>query len=171
MRKSLLICSLIACQSLFSCSYVLNNLPGVYKIDVQQGNIIEQDQLDQLRPGMSKKQVQFILGSPMLDNVFHKNRWDYLYINQPSGQDKTQQQFSLFFNNDKVVGIKGNLKPNLNTGPKIAKETTLEIPKRDLDKTMWEKLTTLFGLLSNDNPIKNTKQDTKPATTNDNLPL
>ena len=86
-------------------------------------------------------------------------------------EDKTQQQFSLFFNNDKVVGIKGNLKPNLNTGPKIAKETTLEIPKRDLDKTMWEKLTTLFGLLSNDNPIKNTKQDTKPATTNDNLPL
>ena len=171
MRKSLLFCSLIASQSLVSCTYVLNNLPGVYKIDVQQGNIIEQSQLDQLKPGMTKKQVQFILGTPMLDNVFHKNRWDYIYINQPSGQDKTQQQFSIFFNNDKVVGLKGDLKPSINTSPKVAKETTVEIPKRDLDKTMWEKISTGFGLLDSEAPIKSSKPDPKPASTTDNLPL
>ena len=171
MRKSLLICSLIASQALVSCTYILNNLPGVYKIDVQQGNIIEQSQLDQLRPNMSKKQVQFILGSPMLDNVFHKNRWDYIYINQPSGQDKVQQQLSVFFNNDKVTGIKGDFKPNVNAGPKIAKEITVEVPKLDLDRTMCEKITTVFGLLGPDTPLRSSKPEPKPASTTDNLPL
>ena len=172
MRKLLIFFSLIASQSLVSCSYVLHHLPGVYKIDVQQGNIIDQSMINQLKPGMTKKQVLYILGSPMLDNVFHKNRWDYIYINQPSGEDKVQQEFSLFFDKDKVVGIQGDFRPNSNPGPKVAKETTVEVPKRDLDKTLWEKITSVFGFMSADTPTRSSsKPEPKAAPSTDNLPL
>ncbi len=51
----------------------------VYVADVQQGNIIENKELDQLKTGMTKKQVKFLLGSPIIRDPFHQNRWDYVY--------------------------------------------------------------------------------------------
>ena len=174
MRKSLIFCSLIASQSIVSCTYLYDHIPGIYRVDIQQGNIIEQGMIDQLKPGMSKKQVLYILGSPMAENTFHKNRWDYIYINQPSGEDKVQHQFSLFFENDVVVGVQGDFRPNSVTGPIAAKETSVDVPKRDLDKTMWEKITTMFGLLSPDttnNPLRSTKPEQAPKSNTDNLPL
>ncbi len=170
MRKPLIFCCLLASQSIVSCTYIYDHIPIIYKIDVQQGNIIEQSMIDQLKPGMSKKQVLFILGSPMVDTVFRKNRWDYIYINQPSGEDKVQHEFSLFFENEQVVGIQGDFRPNSITTPIAAKETSVDVPKRDLDKTMWEKVTNLFGLLTPDTPTRSAKPEPKPAST-DNLPL
>jgi len=96
MRKSLFSLSLLTSLTLVSCSTIMNYIPGVYTIDIQQGNIIDQAMIDQLRPGMNKRQVLYIMGSPMLDDVFHKNRWDYLYSDQPEGEDRVQKQISLF---------------------------------------------------------------------------
>jgi len=53
--------------------------PGVYKIDIQQGNVVTQDMIDELRPGMSKAQVRYIMGNPLITDTFHARRWDYLY--------------------------------------------------------------------------------------------
>ena len=61
------------------CSTILNNIPGVYTIDILQGNMIDQDLIDQLRPNMTKRQVMYILGSPMIADTFHEKRWDYLW--------------------------------------------------------------------------------------------
>jgi len=145
MRKSLFSLSLLTSLTLVSCSTILNNLPGVYTLEIQQGNIIDQSMIDQLRPGMNKRQVLYIMGSPMLDDVFHKNRWDYLYSDQPDGEDRVQKQISLFFENDQIVGIQGDFRPSAVPVIKTSGETTVDVPKRDLEKTLWEKITGLIG--------------------------
>ena len=164
MRKSLFSLSLLTSLTLVSCSTILNNLPGVYKLEIQQGNIIEQSMVDQLRPGMNKRQVVYIMGSPMLDDVFHKNRWDYLYYEKPDGEDKVQKQLSLYFENDQIVGVQGDFRPSSVPVIKPSTETTVDVPKRDLDKTLWEKIT---GLFDSDEPDAsyniNTSNTNKPS--------
>jgi outer membrane protein assembly factor BamE len=163
MRKSLFSLILLTSLTLVSCSTILNNLPGVYTLEIQQGNIIDQAMIDQLRPGMNKRQVAYIMGSPMLDDVFHKNRWDYVYSSQPSGEDRVQKQVSLFFDNDQIVSVQGDFRPGAVPVIKTSGETTVEVPKRDLDKTLWEKITGLFGYDdSNDAPVTS-KPDSKPS--------
>jgi len=171
MRKSLYYLSLFTSLTLVSCSTILNNLPGVYRLEIQQGNIIDQAMVDQLRPAMNKRQVVYIMGSPMLDNVFHKNRWDYLYSNQPSGEDRVQKQISLFFENDQIVGIQGDFRPGAVPVIKSSGETTVDVPKRDLDKTLWEKITGLFGYDGDDDAPTTIKPDSKPSPASDKLPL
>ncbi|MDD5460499.1 MAG: outer membrane protein assembly factor BamE [Methylococcales bacterium] len=162
MRKSLFSFSLMTSLTLVSCSTVLNNLPGVYTLEIQQGNIIDQAMVDQLRPGMNKRQVLYIMGSPMLDDVFHKNRWDYLYSNQPSGEDRLQKRISIYFENDQISGIQGDFRPSATPVIKTSSETALDIPKRDLEKTLWEKITSLVGYDSLDVPSETDEATAKP---------
>lgn len=128
-----------------ACSTILDHLPGVYSIPIQQGNIVDQAMIDQLHPHMSKRQVLFIMGSPMLEDFFHENRWGYLYYNKPSGGDLTQKKVILYFENDQVVGIQGDFKPS---GAAAAKTTeqmqTVYLPKRKFEKTLLEKITGIF---------------------------
>lgn len=170
MRKSLYCLSLMTSLTLVSCSTILNNIPGVYKLEIQQGNIIDQAMVNQLKPAMSKRQVLYIMGSPMLDNAFHKNRWDYLYSAKPDGEDRVQKQLSLFFENDQVVGIQGDFRPGDAPALKAATETTVDVPKRDLERTLWEKITGLVGYDDLDATPKADKPDTKKTSEN-NLPI
>lgn len=131
---------------LCSCTTLLNNLPGVYKIPIQQGNIIDQTMIDQIRPNMTERQVLYVLGSPMLIDTFHQKRWDYLYSNQPSGEDRQQKKVSILFNDDDLVsGIQGDFKPSPERVIKPSEETTVDVPKRDIELTMWQKIKSLFG--------------------------
>ncbi len=68
-----------------------------YQIDITQGNIIEEDRVSQLKLGMSKEQVRFLLGTPMLDDMFHAQRWDYVYFNKVGKQAPVERKFALFF--------------------------------------------------------------------------
>jgi outer membrane protein assembly factor BamE len=148
---------------LASCSYILNNLPGVYTIPIQQGNIVDQTMIDQLRPNMTERQVLYILGSPMLVDTFHQKRWDYLYSNQPSGEDRQQKRISIMFNDDNLVsGIQGDFKPSSTPVVKPSEETTVDVPKRDLELTMWQKIKGVFGFDDiDDSPKKD--PDAKPV--------
>lgn len=95
--------------ALAGCSF-----PGVYKIDVQQGNVVSQDMIDQLRPGMTRSQVRFIMGNPLLTDTFHANRWDYLYSIQPGGGKRLQERVSVIFNgNDQLAGLSGDFMPGV----------------------------------------------------------
>lgn len=123
----------------------MNNLPGVYTLDIQQGNIISQDLVDQLRPNMTKRQVLYIMGSSMLVDVFHQKRWDYLYSEQLDGEARKQKRLSLFFDGDQLVGVQGDFKLSSLAVAKQSKTTTLELPPREFDKTLWEKITGLFS--------------------------
>ena len=77
--------TLVGLAALAGCSF-----PGVYKIDIQQGNVVTQDMIDQLKPGMTRRQVRFIMGNPLITDTFHANRWDYLYSIQPGGGQRQQ---------------------------------------------------------------------------------
>ena len=84
------------------------HFPGVYRIDIPQGNIITQKQVDQLRPGLTKRQVTFILGTPLIKDTFDPDRWDYVYGYQPGGGERTQERLTVFFQNDKLVSFTGD---------------------------------------------------------------
>ncbi|MCH9697481.1 MAG: outer membrane protein assembly factor BamE [Gammaproteobacteria bacterium] len=123
---------------------------GIFKIDVQQGNLVGQDLLNQVKPSMTKRQVQYILGTPLTVDPFRKDRWDYLFTNQPGGEDRSIQRISLVFSNDKLSLIEGDLKPGTVTVLEPKKDVDIEVPKRQIDKTILEKFTSLFGLLDDD---------------------
>jgi outer membrane protein assembly factor BamE len=95
--------------ALAGCSF-----PGVYKIDIQQGNVVTQDMIDQLRPGMTRRQVRFIMGNPLLTDTFHADRWDYLYSLQPGGGERQQERISVIFNpDDQLVSLAGDFMPGV----------------------------------------------------------
>lgn len=99
--------SLTAFLAVAGCSF-----PGVYKVDIQQGNVVTQDMIDQLRPGMTRRQVRFIMGNPMIIDTFHPNRWDYVYSMQPGGGERRQERVSLEFDDqDRLTSIAGDFRP------------------------------------------------------------
>ncbi|MBT1121741.1 outer membrane protein assembly factor BamE [Stutzerimonas nitrititolerans] len=101
--------TLVGLFALAGCSF-----PGVYKVDIQQGNVVTQDMIDQLRPGMTRSQVRFIMGSPLITDTFHASRWDYLYSIQPGGGQRQQERVSLVFNeSDQLAGLAGDFLPGV----------------------------------------------------------
>jgi len=83
----------------FACALLLAGcaFPGVYRIDIPQGNVITQEMIDQLRPGLTKRQVTFILGTPLIRDTFDQDRWDYLYSFQPGGGERVQERVTVYF--------------------------------------------------------------------------
>ncbi|OLS62499.1 outer membrane protein assembly factor BamE [Pseudomonas putida] len=107
--------TLVGLLALAGCSF-----PGVYKIDIQQGNVVTQDMIDQLRPGMTRRQVRFIMGNPLIQDTFHTNRWDYLYSLQPGGGERQQERISIFFNeNDQLASLSGDFMPGVSRDQEI----------------------------------------------------
>ena len=104
-----------ACGSIPSLQF-----PGVYKVDIQQGNIITQEMIDQLRPGRTKRQVVFVMGTPLVRDPFDQDRWDYVYNYQPGGGVRGQERVSMFFENDLLTHFTGDFKPT--------EEATAEAP-------------------------------------------
>lgn len=78
----------------------------VYKANLSQGNVIKQEDLDQVEVGMTRSQVRFLLGTPMVDDPFHKERWDYIYFLKIGREDAIFKRWiSIFFEGDKVSEI------------------------------------------------------------------
>ncbi|MAT50953.1 MAG: hypothetical protein CMK32_07205 [Porticoccaceae bacterium] len=92
------------------CSYF--QFPGIHKVEVQQGNIITQDMIDQLRPGMTKSQVSYIMGTPMIADTFHQDRWDYYYSVKKEQDDHRKEHVIIFFENGKLSSIRGDYAPS-----------------------------------------------------------
>lgn len=108
-QKSILIAGLIA-FSLAACS----NVPRIvteYRIDVQQGNVLTQEMVSQLRPGLTRDQVRFILGTPLLTDVFHAERWDYVFRLQDGRTNEVAaRNFSVFFDERGLLAsVKGDV--------------------------------------------------------------
>ena len=88
-------------------------LPGItpYKIDIQQGNYVTQDMLDKVKPGMTKAQVRFALGTPLVVDLFHSDRWDYVYELKKRGRLVEHRRIVAVFQDDKLVRIDGTAAP------------------------------------------------------------
>ena len=109
MRRLLVVLILPLFALLGACNFV--GFPGVYRIDVEQGNIVTQEMADQLRPGMSKRQVRFILGTPLVEDTFNPQRWDYIYVRR-NGQDiLDESRLSVQFEGDNLSGVLGDYQP------------------------------------------------------------
>ena len=108
------LCSVLltGCASSTDGGSRLISFPGAYRIDIQQGNVITQDMIDQLRPGMTRAQVQYVMGTPLLEDSFNRDRWDYVQSFQPGGEDRTQRTVTVFFENNELVSVQGDLKPS-----------------------------------------------------------
>jgi len=98
--------ALTACGGLGSLEF-----PGVYKISIPQGNIITQEMIDQLRPGMTKRQVIFVMGTPLVRDPYHQDRWDYVYNFQPGGGIRGQEKVTIFFVDDGLIRFTGDFTP------------------------------------------------------------
>ncbi|QFT56296.1 outer membrane protein assembly factor BamE [Microbulbifer sp. THAF38] len=97
------------CALLGACTLV--KFPGVHRIEVQQGNIITQEMVDQLKPGMTRRQVQFVLGTPLLEDTYNPNRWDYINRVRDKKGKITQKRFSVYFEEDSLVATSGDWQP------------------------------------------------------------
>ena len=91
---------------------LLSGCLSAYTMEVQQGNVITQEMIGKLKPGMTRSQVRFVLGTPMVIDAFHPDRWDYYYLLRPSNTKAGEaRRVTVFFKNDALVSIK-NEKPD-----------------------------------------------------------
>ncbi len=98
---------------LVSCQLLPENTQlRSFRVLVQQGNIIEENKVDLLRINMTKEQVVFLLGEPVLNNIFNKNRWDYVYFRKRDPEETKLNMVSIFFDKDIVVSMKRITKNN-----------------------------------------------------------
>jgi outer membrane protein assembly factor BamE len=83
-----------------------------YRMEIQQGNFITQEQVEQLKDGMSREQVRFVLGTPLLTDVFHADRWDYIYRRQKARSDHVEERrLTIHFENNRLARIEGDDMP------------------------------------------------------------
>ena len=84
-------------------------LPETYRQDISQGNEITPEMLLEIKPDMNKSQVRFVLGTPLIQDSFHKNRWDYIYVVRQKGKFIESRHLILTFKKDKLVNLTGDL--------------------------------------------------------------
>lgn len=115
------------------CVFVLALSVGgcgvIYKVDIQQGNLLSKGTVDQLKPGMSKRQVSLLLGTPSITSPFERDRWDYVSSIQRRGGKATMKSLTLTFENDALARIEGDYFPE--DSPQLikdAKKYRLEFP-------------------------------------------
>lgn len=103
---ALLLCAALA---LVGCSL------KPYKIDIQQGNVVTQEMISKLRQGMTRSQVKFVMGTALVTDAFHPERWDYFYKFDKAGKAREERRLTLLFEGDKLVKVMGdvNVAPGL----------------------------------------------------------
>ena len=102
----------VAALTLVSCSLVPSGLPGFgpYRIEIQQGNFVSQEMVSQLKLGMTRDQVRFVLGTPLITDGFHADRWDFVFRRQrDSSSPLEQRKVAVFFEDGKLKRIEGDL--------------------------------------------------------------
>ena len=133
--RTLLVC-LIAGGSvgLHGCGYVARGLESTgvsYRIPIQQGNVLTQERVNQLQPGMAKRQVRHLMGTPMLVDPFHQDRWDYVYTFRPPRGDTEERRISLYFENDQLARIEGDMRPEAADPAAPPRQTAVPVPDHE----------------------------------------
>lgn len=161
MRKAIILAAFFCA----ACSNYSANLPSIkpYKMDIQQGNVVTSKMMMQLRPGMTKSQVRFIMGTPLIVDPFHADRWDYLYRMQKGGKLIEQRHVILDFENDKLKGVRGDVIP-AGTGEPVPSEGSKPAAKpaaKQKEKSLLDKL----KFWKSDEPQAPAKLESQPELT------
>ena len=95
------------------CGAALAISACVYRIDIQQGNLLEQESIDQVEVGMTRSQVRFLLGTPMVADTFHQDRWDYMYYFRRGRSRNIERRWAIVvFAEDKVIEMRKDVPVN-----------------------------------------------------------
>lgn len=117
-RLWLLALALLASLSLGACSSMTDRTRSMlyavtpYKVEVVQGNFVSKEQVDALKPGMSRQQAREILGTSLLTDVFHADRWDYVFTIRRQGVEEQQRRLTLFFKGEVLERFVGDEMPS-----------------------------------------------------------
>lgn len=115
-----------------------------YKLDIQQGNVVTSKMLLQLRPGMTKSQVRYIMGTPLIQDSFHGNRWDYFYQLREGGKVIEQRRVILDFENEQLKSVRGDVIPSDGApegkGDGVTGTRVVEPEGQAKEKGLWDKL-------------------------------
>jgi len=112
-----------------------------YRITIQQGNYLTREMVQQLKPGMTREQVRYILGTPLLTDIFHADRWDYVFYRELPGGKREQRNISVMFEDGKLTRVLGDLLPTdpVEEAPKpVAKPEPKPAPKQEAPKPAAE---------------------------------
>ena len=146
-RASRLVLAIVACLGAAGCGSFDNATRRIaesitpYKVEVVQGNFVSKEQVQALKPGMSRQQVRDILGTPLLADVFHSDRWDYVFTLKRHGVQEQARRLTLFFKGDALDHFQGDEMPTeaefvatLDNKRKNAKVPVLEASEDTLNK-------------------------------------
>jgi outer membrane protein assembly factor BamE len=149
-RKVLISLGLVASLGLAGCGMLserslgdnivrgLDRLPFVYRPIIQQGNVVSQEAMNSLQPGMSKRQVEFVMGTPMLTDVFHNNRWDYVFTLGKGSSPTEFQRIALFFEDERLTRIEGDMRPEpLEERQPTEQDVVVSVPDWEGDNRSW----------------------------------
>ncbi|WP_269619930.1 outer membrane protein assembly factor BamE [Zhongshania sp. BJYM1] len=104
LASACLLVSLAACSSM--------EFPGVYRLSIDQGNIITQEMVDQLKIGMTRSQVEYVMGTSLIRDTFSPNRWDYVYTLDDRNNDKKEHHhLTVIFKDDKLSEFTTDIQP------------------------------------------------------------
>jgi len=128
-------------------------VPFVHKIDIQQGNVVTQEMVAQLRLGMNPKKVRYVMGSPIIQDTFHAKRWDYIYTYHVGGGGTERRLVTVLFNEDgKLIGLEGDVKAALGRlEVDRHQDTSVEVPD-DYDPGLFSKLKDSMPFTGDDEP-------------------
>lgn len=130
---------LAGCSGLNKASNSIAGIVTPYKIEIVQGNFVSKEQVDALQAGMSRNQVRDILGTPLLADIFHADRWDYVFTIKRQGVEPQARKLVLFFKGDELEKFEGDEMPTeaefitaLDVGKRSRKVPVLEAPEDSL---------------------------------------
>lgn len=104
--------------SLLAAIMLLSGCLSVYKLEIQQGNIVTQEMIDKLKPGLTRSQVRYVLGTPLVTDPFHQDRWDYYYYHRRSNEQTGESRhLTVIFKNDLLVTVQGDTRVKTNNLP------------------------------------------------------
>jgi outer membrane protein assembly factor BamE len=98
----------LRCAAFVAAGFVLTACNPIYTLDIQQGNLFSKNLVDSLKPGMTKRQVTLVMGSPSIVNAFNPNRWDYISTLRKGNGRMQQKDLTLYFDGDALSRIEGD---------------------------------------------------------------
>ncbi len=120
----LILIAIITTIILSGCGFV--GFPGVYKIGIEQGNVVTQEMVDQLKPGMTRRQVRFVLGTPLVEDSFNEDRWDYRYVFSRGDIQILENRLTVYFDGDVLSHFDSKIPPSSETGKNAETEAEAE---------------------------------------------
>jgi outer membrane protein assembly factor BamE len=125
----------------------LNKLPFVYQMTIQQGNIITEEMVDRLEPGMTRSQVRYLLGTPMLTDLFHQDRWYYTYTIRLPHREMEKKPLVVYFDGDVMTRVEGFTTPNpARLEGREPEDIIVSVPDWDGDSGLVQKTIKALGI-------------------------